>query len=178
MRDIVTRTVFLFCFLAISVEIHGQNRQPASEQTSFSEFQVSHPVALNPEIIKLLLKTAAGRQGLDFASDGELRDPSQLFVASEVHLGQNQNRALVVLGRSAMSGADNDWFWIVLREGNHARVVLWAGAYSLQLMSHRTNGLRDITTFWDTALESFTRVYKYNGKAYRLWRDKVTEKPM
>jgi hypothetical protein len=174
MREIVSTTLLLFSFFVLSVGLQGQNRQPANEQISFSEHLVTHPVELSTDVLKLLLATKEGKQGLTFASEEERKDPSQLFIASEVHLGKKQ-RALVVLGRSGMSGADNDWFWIVL-PGNHPRIVLWAGAYSLRFLLTRTNGLRDVETQWSSASEVSTRLYKFDGGIYRLWTEKRAEK--
>ena len=95
----------------------------------------------------------------------------KLFCAVKVHVAGPNEVDEVVIGSGLMSGADNDWFWIVREEGKGAKVLLWANGLELSLATHRTNGYRDIETAWAAAsgieIDCF---YRYDGNQYRLIR--------
>jgi hypothetical protein len=107
-----------------------------------------------------------------FASDSERAQPAQLFTASETHLGVLGEKDLVVAGHGAMSGADNDWFWVVRSAYKNPKVVLFAGGYSLELMKARAKGYRDIKSVWSSPSETGTKIYQFDGIRYKLWREK------
>lgn len=154
----------------------GQKAQPVRDQTLFSEEgTLQNQVALSPNILKILLKTRQARQGMQFASDAEENKPAELFRAAEVHLGRRDEVDLVVIGVPPMSGADNGWFWLVSSAtSNHPKVVLFAGGNSLEIMESRTNGYRDIKSIWSSPNETSQRIYHFDGKSYRLWKEKWT----
>src|SRR5215510_8397748 len=97
------------------------------------------------------MQTKEVRDGLDFASDAERKDPAQLFQAANVHLSDSREADLIVAGRGSMRGADNGWYRLVLSPRTHPRVVLFAGCNALELMRTKTNGYRDIHTYWASA---------------------------
>ena len=94
------------------------------EQTFFGEdAALQHEVPVSAAVLKVLLQTHAAKQGLDFASvKGE--DPSKMFRAAEIRLSNSKETDLIVLGQDWMTGADNDWFWLVGSANKSPRVVL------------------------------------------------------
>ena len=162
----------LFLVLLV-VAVQGQNGEYAHEQTAFSQADpILHPVPLPPQVLKLLLQRSEVKANMVFASDSERAQPAQLFTASETHLGVLSKEDLVVAGHGAMSGADNDWFWVVRSAYKSPKVVLFAGGYSLEFMKAKTNGYRDIRSVWSSPSETETKIYKFDGIRYKLCREK------
>jgi hypothetical protein len=146
----------------------------AREQTIFHEYEpVEHAVPLPPQVRKALLRTKEVKQALEFASKEQRDDPSQLFEAAEVHLRGSGEADLVVEGYPPVSGADNAWFWIVLvAHGAPPKIVLWGHADSLEVMTSRTKGYRNIRCSWSSAAgETLEWNYHFNGEKYVLWKE-------
>jgi hypothetical protein len=157
----------------IVVAMQGQTARSAREQTTFSEEKsVRHPVPLPPAALKALLKTDEVKMGLERAKDAEKRHPAQLFDAAEVHLSTADDVDLVVSGIGPMSGGDNDWFWVVRSARKNPKIILFAGTYTFEVMSSKTNGYRDIHTDWSSAALNITAIYKFNGRRYKLWKQR------
>lgn len=74
-----------------------------------------------------------------------------------------------------MSGADNDWFWIVRSPLKQPKVILWCGGNSLELLDSKSGGYRDVRCTWSSASERVTRSYRYVKGRYRLRRERWTE---
>lgn len=169
---------FALQFLIV-IMMQGQKAGPGREQATFSEqYPIQRPVPIPPRVLKLLLKTEEGKQGLERATDSEKKDPTQLFRAAEVHLRAPEEIDLVVEGTLSMSGADNDWFWIVLSAQKNPRIVLFAGGNSLEVRGSRTNGYRDLRSDWSNPNGTETRSYRFNGTRYELWKEKWHENPI
>ena len=154
-------------------------RAEATPVISFfsADESLQFPASLSPEILAVLLKTRQAGEGLEFASDRERADPAQLFRATEVHLSSSEGVDLVVLGIPPMSGADNDWFWIVHSSPHSApRVLLFAGGYSLELLNNRTHGYPDIRSSWSSASETEETTYRFNGKKYKTFKQDYSSK--
>ena len=169
----VFKTVAVIALVFISgVLVARQRSNPVSEQKLFLEEKpLQNPAALSPGVLNALLRTKQARLGLQFATDVEEKNPAQLFRGAEVHLGGPDEVDLVVIGIPPMTGADNGWFWVV-RPHNHPKVVLFAGGNSLEIMDSRTNGLRDIRSDWSSPNETRHTVYHFDGKAYKIWKEK------
>lgn len=173
--EITAKTVLAAVLALMATAAYVAQGQKASvgEQTSFSEdAPVQHPVALSPDVLKVLFETEEARQVLNFASDSTQDDPARLFRATEVHLSRADEVDLVVIGVPPMSGADTSWFWMVRLARNGPRVVLFAGANSLELTEGRTNGYRDIVTACSSAAETEETTYRFDGKSYKVWKKK------
>ncbi|HWX55630.1 MAG TPA: hypothetical protein VN176_13655 [Verrucomicrobiae bacterium] len=173
-RAIVRRTLFLLTLAAVTAGLQAapeQKSHAVREQTTFSETEdFRHPVAVPPDVVKALLKIDYVREMLDSATDSEKRDPAQLLVAAEIHLNDLHHTDLIVMGHYPLGGADHYWYWVVRSARQNPKIVLWAHCNSLELMSSRTNGYRDIRTDWAVAAVEVTDVYKFNGNAYKLWK--------
>ncbi len=152
---------------AISISALGQTPQPVSEQTKFSRTsRIEHPVPVPPDVLKLLLNTREGKEGMARASDLQKQNPGQMFRAAEVHLRGADEPDLVIEGVAPMANGDHDWFWIVIPVGKRPRLVLFAGGNSLEVQDSRTNAYRDISTVWIYPKETLVSIYKFNGKTY------------
>jgi len=166
----------LTIMIAVPSSVHGQKPQPSREQTTFSEQDpIQELVALPRGVLGILLRTKEVRDELRVASDLERRNPVQLFRASEVHLEGSDEVDLVVAGVVPMSGADNDWYWVVLSPHTNPRIVLFAGCNTLELLGAKTNGYRNIRTSWSSASQTVVRSYRFDGKEYKLWKEKSSK---
>ena len=151
----------------------AQETTPAGEQTVFHEYEpVQHAVPLSPEVLQVLLRRKEVKEALEFASREGRDNPSQFFEATKVHLRGSDEADLVVRGYPPVSGADNAWFWVVLlAHGATPRIVLWGHADSLEVMTSRTNGYRNIHCSWSSASgETIEWKYHFNGEKYILWK--------
>jgi hypothetical protein len=100
-------------------------------------------------------------------------DASSYFLAKEVQLAAPGETDYVVLGR--LPGADCLHFWVVHSEQGRPKVVLFDSTLSLEVLTSRTNGLRDIQTVWQSPNEAHTKIFHFDGKRYQLasqnWKD-------
>ena len=151
-----------------------QNSRPLRERTLFNENFGSFRVALTPAVLKVLLETTRAQQGLKDAKPSQRKNPARLFRAAESHLYAHDEIDLVVMGIFPMSGADNTWFWVVRSAQKDPRVVLFAGGNSIQMLTRRTNGYRDIRCDWSSAAITTIDIYKFDGTEYRLRSSKAT----
>lgn len=131
------------------------------------------PSPLPPEALSTILATREGKQGLEDAKNRGIADVASRFSATNIHLHDYHQAELLVIGKFPFSGADNDWFWI-LSPHMGARVLLFCGGNSLEIMKEGTAGYRDVRCIWygpDTEKEE---LYRYGGRAYKLskrsWR--------
>jgi len=154
----------------------AQKTSARSDPTTFTEpdGRFQHSVPVSADVLKVLLETEEAKGGLGFASDSDRKNPAGLFRAVEIHLAEPDETDLVVLGMPPMRGADNAWFWLVRSARTNPKVLLFAGGDSLELLSSRTNGYRDIRGRWSSLSDTRTSVYHFDGKKYRVWKEKWT----
>jgi|SRR6185312_1505817 hypothetical protein len=176
-----SRTTCLLVLLVVAAGIAASQARKTHllhEQTLFREDKpLQHPVPVSQDVLRVLLERDEVKQGLDFSSDSERNNPTQLFRAAEVYLSSSDEVGLVVIGIPPMTGADNDWFWVVRSPRHNPSVVLFSGGDYLQLLNSGTNGLRDIRRLFSTASETRETIYKFDGTRYKIAKDKWTEKP-
>ena len=132
-------------------------------------------VPVPPKVITELLKTEEGKEGLEFASVKQKPVLADLFRAVEVHLGSSSETALVVGGIGAMSGADNDWFWIVQSPKREPKVILFCGGNSLEILKTKSGGFKDVRCSWSSPSETNIRIFRYAAGRYQLQSDKRIE---
>jgi hypothetical protein len=171
-----TSYFFLFCLVcsASVVEAQTHKRTTNREPTFFSpDYQENDPFAhARPpadDILAALLKTPEARENEGALAGLDREELRKLFSVVEVHLAGSEEADEVVLGHVPLSGADNDWFWIVRRQDGHTRVILFANGLSIELLNSRTLGYKNIRTLWGAASGlTITCLYHYEGKRYRL----------
>jgi hypothetical protein len=78
------------------------------------------------------------------------------------------------MGIFPMSGADNTWFWVVRSAHKDPKAVLFAGGNSVEMMTRRTNGYRDIRSAWSSAATTIVCIYKFDGTEYKRRSSKTT----
>ncbi len=160
---------FIFTALAgMALIVHGQEVHSGPEQTLFSNSPFQHPVALSPEVLKVLLAAHPARETFAVMNDSEKTNPSQLFQAGEVHLSLPDQVDIVVIGRGRMRGADNSWFWVVRSARKDPEVILFSGGDSLEVLDAKTHGYKDIRAVWMSALETETTTYHFDGNHYQM----------
>jgi hypothetical protein len=77
-----------------------------------------------------------------------------------------------------MTGADNDWFWLISSAHKKPHVILFVGGSSVEIELHSTRGYRDIISCFYTANSTNKSAYRFNGQRYvcpkSLWTDAYT----
>jgi hypothetical protein len=107
--------------------------------------------------------------GIHPPSDGA--SLSELLQAKAICLTGTSADDLVVKGDSPMTGADNDWFWIVLHAHSHPKAVLWVGGNGVYVTHHVTSGYRDLVATWSSAAGyTLTWKYRFDGEKYVLYQ--------
>jgi hypothetical protein len=153
----VTQLVLSICLLLLFIA-------PLAAQTHFhldETFQrpATIPAGLLPRLRKEVKSTCSGDAAF------QARDVRSLFSASRITL--NQHRAYILKsGHHCLTGGDNDWFWIYLNTAQRYRMVLTGGTISVDVLSSRTQGFRDIETNMATGAYGFRKIYKFNGSVY------------
>jgi mRNA-degrading endonuclease RelE of RelBE toxin-antitoxin system len=120
-------------------------------------------------VLDVLLKTPGAKDVSAELEKLDREEQRKLFRAVRVHLSETDPTDYLVVGSYPMSGADNDWFWLVRQTQNRAQVILDAGGNCLDLLRTRSSGYRDIRTVWSAASGlTITRIYHYDGNRYQL----------
>jgi hypothetical protein len=171
------RTIcFLICLACSTGTIVSQAsaHQASKEPTFFSPDYVEndpfkHALPPTDDVLNALLKTPQALQAADALAKLDREELRRTFSVVKVHLSDSSEDDEVVLGSVPMSGADNDWFWIIRRLPDHAQVVLFANGLSLELLNSKTVDYKNIRTSWGAASGiSITCIYHYDGTRYRL----------
>jgi hypothetical protein len=153
--------------LAVAMAAQGQTSRPPAEQTKFSRAsRIEHPVFLPSDILKQVLNTREGKEGMARASDAQKKNPAQMFRVAEVHLRSADEVDMIIEGIPPMANGDHDWFWIVRPAGKKPRIALFAGGNALELQDTKTNSYRDISSIWNYPKETLITFYKFNGRKY------------
>jgi hypothetical protein len=136
-------------------------------------FQDSPPVPT--AVVNLLLATREAKGALEYVRDPERKNVARLFRGVEVRLGKTKDADLIVLGIPPMRGADNAWFWIVRSPYRSPTVALFRGGDSLELLSSRTNGYRDVRSRGSSAAgDERESVFAFDGRKYKLRKETWT----
>lgn len=165
----------LAVLLILGGAVSAQVKSPSTgEQLYFSEDdpagQMTNPKPLPPEVLKVLLQQEEVRDELRLEEPSGQNNPAMLFRGSRVHLSVLKETDWVVMSVRPMSGADNDWFWIVRSQESGATVICFTGGNSLLLRNTRTKGFRDVESSWSSAAETETTIYHFDGTHYKEWK--------
>jgi hypothetical protein len=166
------RVQIIFLIVLIASVVQGQKSEAMHEQVEFSEESpIQNPVPLPPNVFKMLLQRNEVKQDLPFFIDSKPATPDQLFTATEIHLRSTSEVDLVVAGIPPMTGADNDWYWIIRSGHKNPKIILFMGCNGFKILKTMTNGYHDIRSFWGAGSGSVTRLYKFNGIRYKLRKE-------
>ncbi len=129
-------------------------------------------------LLDALLKTEEAK------GDGETREvlssldresQRKLFQVVRVDLGKAGEEDYIALGNGPMTGADNNWFWIIRVHQSKAKVLLFTNGLTVEVLRRRTNGYFDIKESWAGNAGSASRLYRYTGSMYKVaksqWKD-------
>jgi hypothetical protein len=171
------RTIcFLICLAcwAGMMALQASAQRTSKGPTYFSpDYEESDPFkhALPPtdDVLDSLLRTPQAQAAADALAGLDREELRKKFSVVKIHLSDSSKEDEIVLGSDPMSGADNDWFWIVRRLRGRAQVILFANGLSLKLLNSRTSGYKNILTGWSAASGlTITCIYHYDGTRYRL----------
>ena len=173
-RTICILMVSACAWLAVRSITAQTKKISSSEPSVFSpeegDNSVFHNAPLPSDaVLDALLKTPEARESADELQKLRREEQRNLFRVVEVHLAKQDEVHWIVSGSGPMSGADNDWFWVVREKGNQAEVLLFANGLVLSTLKSRTNDYKDIETSWSGASGPvITLLYQYDGKQYKL----------
>lgn len=175
----MSRVGRLFCSLMIPfigsalVAAQSAKTKPTKEPTTFTgedrDNGFDHANPPSDVVLDALLKTPEAQEMSSELDDLGREEQRKLFQATPVHLTNPEEVDEVILGHTPMSGADNDWFWIVRHSRDGAEVILFASGLALDLLDSRSLGYKNIRTVWAAASGlTITCVYHYDGNRYQL----------
>jgi hypothetical protein len=164
----------LFLIFVLTTQNHASgslNPSPPQEQSDFStEGEVIHIVPLSSSIRELLEQDSFVRETLKTESP-PLRSLSEDWtLCSIVHLTNREERDYVVVGQHSLTGAHATHFWVYRETAGGTKLVLAAFADSLSIGKQRTNGLRNITTSYYTAVSDGKIRFTFDGNKYQSSR--------
>jgi hypothetical protein len=157
--------------------MHSQSRETPIRVFGETDDSGAKPVRLAKPILTALLATKEAERGRSWAHDDPDRDPNLLFKAFPVSLSNSQEKDYVVWGQAPLTGADNDWFWVVRSEAPTPRVVLFCGALRVEILPRPHNSLEDIRCTWESpGGDGFIHDYRFNGQRYVLFKKTETRR--
>lgn len=183
MRSTLLLAVFLFIAIAISAQVRNpQNAgapvlpQKEEQNLFFGNQELDDPVPLPADIFQLLLARREVKDALRGTDASAANDPAKLFQAAEVHLSGPDRADLLVMSLFRATGAKNTWFWIV-RTTPRPTVLLFLDADSVEVKDRKTNGYRDIDAEVLSPSRTSLRLYKFDGRTYKLTRETWHKNP-
>ena len=124
-------------------------------------------VSLSPAVLRVLVQ----QPQMAYLRDTKEPHPENFFKATAIQLNpaNTEEVDLLVKGdKTPVTGADNDWFWIVTHAEGKPRVVLYTNGLSVAIFAKVHNGLRDVQSSWNSPNEFIEKSYRYDGKRYLL----------
>jgi hypothetical protein len=167
--------IFFFAFFSAKPVLSQLPRKTVSgEQTTFGseEEKFERPVTLSTEARAAL---AGERSIADVLKDEGLKAetmPKDWFMASEVHLSSLDEADLVVMGDKIARGPYTSTFWVLRHSPTGYKVIFRADAHSLELLTNRTNGLRDISITIVNLHGEYSAEYGFDGNTYKIAKRK------
>jgi hypothetical protein len=157
-------TMFWITSCAVIQPLVSQAVRPSTQIASDGECESASAIPANA--LKAVLQTSVAKEAL--RDEPSVKDLGQFFGGSQIKLGRSGISALLICGKGLMSGADNDWYWIVATPYTHPRVVLFEGTDALSLLRRYHNGYQDIESWWGVAAGSHEKTFRFNGSKYVL----------
>jgi hypothetical protein len=170
------RTTLASLLLLISFSRAGAYHEARQrEQLHFSMEQeirpVQRPVPLPDGLVKALgsdeFAQRVTRACLRASHLDEI--PADWFIASEVHLGNPDERDFVILPKNpCLLGANVGPFWIARKTPGAIEIILSTEGHDLEILQTRSNGLRDIKIESATGTVLYTTSFRFDGKRYGI----------
>ena len=99
------------------------------------------------------------------------KPPSQIspsFIGSRINLGARRQTIIALAYDDCGHSADRLWFWTLLKTAGRYRILLRAATDSVTVRNARTHHFPDLETNVATAADNYTKVYKFDGTAYKV----------
>jgi hypothetical protein len=170
---LVALAVLLACTTQIA---DGKTKHPA-EQTSFSaeDTSVKKPAVIPQDVLAALSRDELVRNVLENEDIPAEKIPASWFSASAIHLGNAREVDLIVMSVGPVHGANVTMFWIFRPTAYGQELIFTGGGHDLRVKSTRWNGYRDIETLAVTMQKVSTVFYRFDGKKYTGYKDKLEE---
>ena len=161
------RTTLLLIVVALAAANVSAQKIPASKSAMplTDDGECKNASKVPPRALAALLRTKLVREMLP---DSRVNDPSELFQGTSLRLGRGDQTALLICGMGAMTGADNNWYWIVDAPYTHPHVVLFEGSGRLTIVNRFHHGYKDIESGWAVAAQSAEKTFHFDGTKYVL----------
>jgi hypothetical protein len=125
-------------------------------------------VAIPKDVLEILRDEEWVQNCLDEAQSPK-EIPAAWFAASRIQLGDRQEVGLVVLPNyGCLLGAHSASFWIFRRTPKGYELVLNESALDLKILNSKTNGIRDVELYDANLAYQLVRLFRFDGKEYRL----------
>jgi hypothetical protein len=153
------------------------SEQRSTEQAHFSaeDNRVEKPVAIPLDVLTVLSQDNMVRAELENENIPAEKLPQSWFAASAIHLTHSGEIDLIVVSVGPVHGANVTMFWVFRSTPHGHELVLTAGGHDLQVKSTSWKGYRDIELLSVTMQKLNTVLYKFNGKRYVRYKDKVED---
>jgi hypothetical protein len=153
------------------------SEERSSEQTHFSaeDDRVEKPAAIPRDVLTVLSQDNMVRAELENENISAEKLPQSWFAASAIHLTHSAEIDLIVVAVGPVRGANVTMFWVFRSTPHGHELVLTAGGHDLQVKSTSWKGYRDIELLSVTMQKLNTVLYKFNGKRYVHYKDKVED---
>lgn len=164
--------------LTITTEPQQSKQSPAPEQTRFGlEELVRHPVRLPEAVLKILGDDGEVRSSRCVSEDDQAQAISASWVeASQIHLdGPNEADLLVKAKDRCLFGANIGPFWIFKSSPQGYRLVLAVSALGVDVLRHKTNGMRDVSAGAVAGGKAVSVRFKFDGQKYAQSETKTEE---
>jgi hypothetical protein len=160
--------VWAHCVVGQSVRDTGRHERAKTDFDDGGQaFQNSPP--LPAYVLKALVSSKEVESLGDLPELKPRTDLKLYFRYTIIHLSKSNETDYLVNGVPPVSGGDCGWFWIVVSEGNRARIVLFDAADAISILKSDSQSHRDIETVWGSASgESIDHIFHYDGHTYRL----------
>jgi hypothetical protein len=169
LRDFALSALVIMAFVVPS-ETQERKRAPSKEQSSFNaeDMTVERPVSVSEDALQVLRRD---EQVLRYLEDEGKSAPdlsAESFLASEVHLGGEDEIGLIVIGEGKLRGANVVTFWVFRRLANGYKLVLKTAAHDLTLQDKRWHRFRNIEAATPIARRASIVVYRFDGEQYKV----------
>jgi hypothetical protein len=150
----------------------GARQDLTAEQQHFAVEgePVKNPATIPDPILRLLAQDKDVQRVLSSQNLSPDQLPKSWFLASLIHLGNPEERNIVVVGQSYLVGANVATFWIFRQNREQYAAVFKAAAHDLEILTARTHGYRDIRTMASSSDRIFTQVFEFDGEKYGVAR--------
>ncbi len=189
LKSALTLVGIVLCGPHLLLAQHSRANLPGQrEQSGFNtELEIDpiqRPVKLSRAALQALSKDERVASCLENEGLGPERLPANWFIASGIHLDGPHEMDLVVLPgdrlpdtpvgeisqNACLVGANTAQVWVLRKTQNGFRLVLSQISHDLEVLSTKTNGLRDIRLGALVGGHVDTVYYRFDGQSYEIAR--------